>query len=379
MKQNGNQPMTECCCREPTATATPCCRPPERSERWIRNWVDTDAGAVPVVETAWGREETVGRLRCRISSSFRMRYAVEPGLYAVGSPGKDSPVFVSANYKLSFDILRRDLAGLDGWVLVLDTKGINVWCAAGKGTFGTRELIERIIAVRLDKVVDHRKLVVPQLGAPGIKAHYVRKSTGFRVYYGPVLARDIRTYLGAGYRAGESMRRVPFGLVDRLVLTPMELSIAFRDGWKYALAIVLLFGLGPKGFLFADMLEAWPFLVAGLGAVISGAFLTPALLPVVPVRSFALKGLALGLIATALATVGMQTTSLGNPYLLVSAWALFPALSSYLGYNFTGCTTFTNPSGVKRELQIALPYYVGGAVVAGAGLVLYKLNVWGII
>jgi hypothetical protein len=342
--------------------------------------VDTDAGAVPVVETAWGREETVGRLRCRISSSFRMRYAVEPGLYAVGSPGKDSPVFVSANYKLSFDILRRDLAGLDGWVLVLDTKGINVWCAAGKGTFGTRELIERIIAVRLDKVVDHHKLVVPQLGAPGVKAHLVRQSTGFRVYYGPVRARDTRAYLAAGYKAGESMRRVPFGVADRLVLTPMELSIAFGDGWKYALAIVVLFGLGPRGFLFADMLKAWPYLAAGLGTVVSGAFLTPVLLPFIPVRSFAVKGLVLGLIGTALATVvGMRTTSLGNPYLLLSAWALFPALSSYLAYNFTGCTTFTNPSGVKRELRLALPYYIGGAVVAGAGLVLYKLNVWGII
>ena len=69
-----------------------------------------------------------------------MAYTVEPGLYSVGNPGNDSPVLVSANYKLTFDVLRRNLAGLNCWLLILDTKGINVWCAAGKGTFGTDEL-----------------------------------------------------------------------------------------------------------------------------------------------------------------------------------------------------------------------------------------------
>ena len=77
-----------------------------------------------------------------------MDYRVEPGLYAVGSPTADSPVLVSANYKMSFDRLRSALPGVDAWILVLDTKGINVWCAAGKGTFGTDELVRRIEAAR---------------------------------------------------------------------------------------------------------------------------------------------------------------------------------------------------------------------------------------
>jgi CO dehydrogenase/acetyl-CoA synthase gamma subunit (corrinoid Fe-S protein) len=70
----------------------------------------------------------------------RHRYRIEPGLYAVGTPGSDSPVLVTANYKMSFDALRRELGGLDAWILVLETDGINVWCAAGKGTFGTEEV-----------------------------------------------------------------------------------------------------------------------------------------------------------------------------------------------------------------------------------------------
>ena len=42
-----------------------------------------------------------------------MRSTVPPGLYALGEPGRDSDVLVTANYKLSFDMLRRALHGLD--------------------------------------------------------------------------------------------------------------------------------------------------------------------------------------------------------------------------------------------------------------------------
>ena len=160
--------------------------------------MDTDRSDFipPVVQTIssdWSLEDHLGQFRCRVSS-YRNSYIVQPGLYAVGTPDNGSDVFVSANYKLSFDILRRSLKGINAWILVLDTKGINVWCAAGKRTFGTDELIRRISAVHLDKVVSHRRVIVPQLGAPGIAAHLVVKKTGFRVSYGPVDARDIPAY-----------------------------------------------------------------------------------------------------------------------------------------------------------------------------------------
>ena len=59
----------------------------------------------------------------------RNEYRVEPGLYAMGTPTPDSPVLVTANYTLSFDALRSSLAGVEAYVLVLDTLGINVWLA----------------------------------------------------------------------------------------------------------------------------------------------------------------------------------------------------------------------------------------------------------
>jgi CO dehydrogenase/acetyl-CoA synthase gamma subunit (corrinoid Fe-S protein) len=155
-------------------------------------------------------------------------HTVNPGLYAVGAPDKSSDVLVSANYKLSFDALRKALKGLNAWVLVLDTKGINVWCAAGKGTFGTDELIRLISLTKLDRVVDHRRIIVPQLGAPGISAHKVKKDTGFKVCYGPVRAEDISAYIVSGYKATTEMRTVTFPLIDRLILAPMEINPAMK-------------------------------------------------------------------------------------------------------------------------------------------------------
>jgi CO dehydrogenase/acetyl-CoA synthase gamma subunit (corrinoid Fe-S protein) len=89
---------------------------------------------------------------------------------------------------MTFDRLRSTLSGLDAWVIVLDTKGINVWCAAGKGTFGTTELINRIKKVRLSEIVSHRTIILPQLGAPGVAAHEVQKKYRFKSVYGPVRA-----------------------------------------------------------------------------------------------------------------------------------------------------------------------------------------------
>ena len=91
----------------------------------------------------------------------RNEWRVSPGLYRLGAAGLNSPVFVSANYKLSFDALREALDGIDCYILVLDTKGINVWCAAGKGTLSTDEIVFRIERTGLADVVEHRRIIVP--------------------------------------------------------------------------------------------------------------------------------------------------------------------------------------------------------------------------
>jgi hypothetical protein len=302
-------------------------------------------------------DHTLARLGWR-----RGHHRVRPGLYALGNPTPDSPVFVTANYTLSFDALRAALAGHDGYILVLDTEGINVWCAAGKGTFGTEELVRRIEQVGLRNVVRHRTLILPQLGAPGVSAHEVKRRSGFRVEYGPVRAADLPTYLRTG-RATPEMRRVRFDLPDRLVLIPVEVVHVL---WPTSLTVLALWFL-------AGRLAA----LGALAAVLAGVVVFPALLPWIPTRDFSSKGFLLGtLVALPLALKPWLGGSEGTLFLQALQSGTFllglPPVTAFLALNFTGSTPFTSRSGVRREI---VRYVRPIAGLFGAGLLLLLISI----
>ena len=364
----------------PVLTQSTCCAAEEKDfPPWATGTIMTPAGIVMKVSTDWSRGDNWGRIRSRISA-YSMKYAIIPGLYAIGEPNKDSDVFVSANYKLSFDVLRRELKGLNAWILVLDTKSINVWCAAGKGTFGTDELVRRIAESHLGTVVSHRRIIVPQLGAVGVSASAVQKRSGFRVYFGPVDARDIAAYVQAGYKKTKEMSITKFSLLDRLVLTPMEINPITKKYPWFAAGILLLFGLQPSGILFEKALAGGaPFLLLGLISVLAGAFITPVLLPFVPCRSFAVKGWVVGMLSVLLAVQVFGLVGRHNTIMLAAAYLFFPAVSSYIALQFTGSTTFTGMSGVKKELKIGIPVYIITAGISLLLMVLFKFREWGLV
>ncbi len=283
----------------------------------------------------------------------RMNFNVSPGLYRIGNPDSASHVLVTANYKMSVDALRKELSGRDLWVLVLDTKGINVWCAAGKGTFGTDELIIRIAAVGLSDIVSHKELILPQLGASGVSAHEVKKLSGFRVVYGPVRAKDIPYFLDNGMTVLPSMRNVEFPLYDRLVLTPVELVQAFNLMLKVFGTMALLNCLGLLPVERADYLGL-------LGAVISGAFVAPVLLPWIPGRAFAFKGFIVGMI-WAICVISLFFVFYERSFAQMLSYILiFPAVSAFFAMKFTGSSTYTSLSGVVKEMKTAVPLIIAG-------------------
>ncbi len=296
-----------------------------------------------------------------------MRYRVLPGLYAVGAPTPESPVLVSANYKMSFDRLRSQLSDRDAWILVLDTRGINVWCAAGKGTFGTVELVTRVNAARLNEVVVRRRLILPQLGATGVSAHEVKRQCGFRVIFGPVRAEDLPAFLDNGLKATSAMRRVRFSLWDRMVLVPVEIVKWTRMALLIGACLVLLSGLGRDGYALARVGTTGVTSVGVLlGTVLASAVLVPALLPWLPGRAFAVKGLWIGVVCA----LGMVWHAVTHPgtftnWAIVGSWALFiPAGTSFIGVNFTGSSTYTSLSGVLKEMRLAVPLQIAFAAAA---------------
>jgi len=287
-----------------------------------------------------------------------MRYKIEPGLYALGRPDERSPVLVTANYKMSFDRLREALPGRNAWILVLDTKGINVWCAAGKGTFGTEELAARVHSSGLGQVVTHRELILPQLAGPGVAAHQVQKLSGFKVIYGPIRAKDLAAFLDTGLKATPEMRRKTFTVLERIVLAPGELVAAMKFG---ALILPIFFFVGGLGGPGDYWMNAWNhglFAVqALLGAILVGTIFTPILLPFLPGRAFSSKGFFLGLVA-AIILLMIRVGHFSSPtgFLEILGWLfMVPAVAAYLAMNFTGCSTYTSLSGVRKEMRWALP------------------------
>jgi hypothetical protein len=337
---------------------------------WIVGEVAVSGLTFPQVSTRLDRADILGSIKARWGSS-RMSYTVEPGLYAVGRPAASSPVLVSANYKMSFDRLRRTLSGLDLWILVIDTKGINVWCAAGKGTFGTEELVSRIAQVGLGDIVKGRSLILPQLGAPGVAAHEVLRRSGFEVIYGPVRAVDIPEFLRAGRKATPSMRAVRFDLWDRLILTPIELAGVLKPALVLLGILFIMTWIrgGPAPFLILLGRRTGASFIPFVGAILGGVLFTPLLLPFIPGRAFAWKGWLLGLAWTLLY---LQSAAQWHEWKTVLLYLLLlPPLASFLAMNFTGATTFTSLSGVVKEMKIALPLQI---ISAGLGILVLILT-----
>jgi hypothetical protein len=333
----------------------------ERDAPWIDGTVQTPTGPVARIGTRLTFSDRLGALRVRLGWN-RMGYGVPPGLYAIGAPDASTHTLVSANYKLTFDALRQCLGGLDTWLLVLDTKKVNVWCAAGKGTFGTKELLHRIETTNLHAITENRTLILPQLGAPGVSAHRVKEASGFRVQYGPVRARDIPPYLEDGMRATPEMRRVDFPFAERMKVIPVELGNWLLHAGVLAAAIFALsLALGGPA--------NWPRGAAGAGLValayFGGGILTPALLPWLPARAFSVKGAITGvaLWAGSLAADWIPDGGLSAAALLF----VMTSTSSFIGMNYTGTSTYTNPSGVAVEVRRAGPLQ---AVAIAAGVLL---------
>ncbi|MCJ7813486.1 acetyl-CoA synthase subunit gamma [bacterium] len=318
-------------------------------KKWIIGFQSTLKRKIPLVSTQLSYRDHLGSWKVRWGIR-RNRYRIPPGLYGVGNPDKQDYVFVTANYKMSFDKLRKELKGIDAWILVLDTKGINVWCAAGKGTFGTEELIRQIIKVGLAQIITHRTLILPQLGASGVAAHIVQKDTGFKVIFGPVYSHDITAFINNNLKATKEMRKISFSFKERMVLIPIE----FVSSLKLIPFFIIFFGLfhliHGEGFFYTFRRDFSLFIIT----IISGTVFVEFLLPWIPFRALAMKGWILGMITVFIGTVFLGVSGMER----VAHILILPPLSSFLALLFTGSTPYTSLSGVQKEVLIAVPLMI---------------------
>lgn len=342
-----------CCGPPPSPRSSPHERPGYSISRFVDGFLETPAGAVPRVKTKRGFHDFAGTLKVR-SGFSRNDYKVSPGLYAIGNPEGRSPVLVTANYKLGFDKLRSCLKHTDAWMLVVDTRAINVWCAGGKELFSAGEIIRQVRQSGLARVVEHRKLVLPQLSANGVSGRDVKKGCGFSVIWGPVRADDIEAFIAGNMEATDRMRRVTFDIAERLVLIPVELSFVWKPTLFAIAAIFVFSGIGPEIFSVSQAVNRGGMPLAAYGAgIFSGAVLTPALLPWIPGRAFSVKGIIAGMVVF-FPLVFAFRGKVGELEVFTLLFIVL-AVSSWLAMNFTGSTPYTSPSGVEKEMRISMP------------------------
>ena len=319
----------------------------------MAGFIKTDSGTVPQVKTDLSFRDQLGTARARIGIA-RNQYKVNPGLYCVGSPSKESPIFVTANYKLSFDSLRKELTEMDAWILVVDTRGINVWCAAGKGTFSADEISLQVQRAKLVNIVSHRELILPQFGATGVASHKLKKMCGFEGVFGPLRAEDIPRFMDTSRKADETMRSVTFTFRERLVLVPVEVLLISKIFALITAVIFILSGIGPEIYSFQS---AWTRGLTAVGAtivaILTGAVAAPALLPWIPGRQFWLKGVIAGAFS---GTLYLLTIMAGSGFSeKLGIWFWIVGAASYMAMNFTGATPYTSLSGVEKEMRKGLP------------------------
>ena len=139
----------------------------------------------------------------------------------------------------------------------------------------------------------------------------------------------------------------------------------------YAIIVVaLISGINAQGYAFTEMWQEG--LTSGLFlllAYISGAFIGPALLPWLPFRYFSGKGLVAGFLVYGLASFLSGTA---DSVLYLIGWLLISgAISSFLTMNFTGASTYTSLSGVRKEMRLFVPLQI---VLLLAGLTLFIIS-----
>jgi NAD-dependent dihydropyrimidine dehydrogenase PreA subunit len=178
-----------------------------------------------------------------LETTFRMLpFPTRTGLRVLGHPDRGSPVFLTGNFGLTVQRVQHALRGIDGYLLVANSRGINVWCAATGGLFTDHDVVSVLKTSGIEDRVDHRRVVLPQLAATGIDGKAIREKTGWKVVWGPVEADAVPRFLEQRMKATRAMRTVRFPWRERL-----EMAIAWA--FPISLLALLLAFVWPAGVL----------------------------------------------------------------------------------------------------------------------------------
>jgi NAD-dependent dihydropyrimidine dehydrogenase PreA subunit len=120
---------------------------------------------------------------------------------------------------------------MDAYLLVANSRGVNVWCAATGGLLTNHDVVSVLKTSGIEDLVDHRQVILPQLAATGVEGRVVHEKSGWKVVWGPVYAAAIRAFVEGGLKKTAEMRRVGFPWPQRV-----EMAVA----WAFPISLLAL-------------------------------------------------------------------------------------------------------------------------------------------
>ncbi|MHA1951469.1 MAG: methyltransferase domain-containing protein [Candidatus Thorarchaeota archaeon] len=308
---------------------------------------------------------------------------IKPGLYRAGNPSPESPVLVTANYELTYYTVMRAIAkdNIDAWVLICDTAGINVWCAARGIHFDSDDVVQMVRLTGLSEIVNHRELILPQLAAAGMSPKDIRRRTGFRVQYGPVRINDLSKWLQLNKPKPKprEMATVTFNLRERMEMTVAHVPFLFAAilGKPVAallgvITLISLLSLTLPFFAVIFPISLQAFLLVGefLFALAANALVLGILFPILPSKgnSFWRRGLGLAAITVPLAVLIMVV--MGVHWTILITWTVAQfVLTISLTMDWSGMTSVSDPKVIRREY----PYLILTLKVGAVFLIAFNL------
>ncbi|MBA2863755.1 acetyl-CoA decarbonylase/synthase complex subunit gamma [Methanococcus maripaludis] len=106
-------------------------------------------------------------LRQSLYTDPRKPQSVESKIYEFGTVDENSPVIMTTNFALTYYTVAGDLKSgkVNCYLLVLDTNGKAVDVAVAGGQFNGKAAAELIKDTGIEKLVNHKKLIIPGLAA----------------------------------------------------------------------------------------------------------------------------------------------------------------------------------------------------------------------
>ncbi len=120
---------------------------------------------------------------------------VEPKIYKIGEADENSPLMFTTNFSLTYYTVESDVEAsrVPSYILVVDTEGTSVLTAYSGDKLNERTVADAMKKFEVDKLVKHRKLIIP--GYVAVMSGKLEEATNWEVMVGPRECSMLPKYL----------------------------------------------------------------------------------------------------------------------------------------------------------------------------------------